>query len=137
MTNRDNVLRRRVLLLVLMWCASTLPGFATEPAPGGVRLSKRGDSRFAWYAAQLQSSIKEALNQNNKTRTASISGVVIRIWVDNTAPITRAELVGTLGDPSLDRAITNEVLPGLQLKAPPPSDMPMPIVVRVTTHRPN
>jgi hypothetical protein len=134
MTNRDNVLRRRVLLLVLMWCASTLPGFATEPAPGGVRLSKRGDSRFAWYAAQLQSSIKEALNQNNKTRTASISGVVIRIWVDNTGRVTRTQLVGTTGTSSLDSVITDEVLTGLQLKAPPPSDMPMPIAIRLTAH---
>jgi hypothetical protein len=32
MTNRDRVLRRQVLLLVLMWCASTLPGFAADPA---------------------------------------------------------------------------------------------------------
>ena len=94
-------------------------------------------SRFGLYAAQVQSRIEEALLQNNKTGTALISGVVIRIWVDNTARITRAQLVGTLGDPSLDSAITNEVLTGLQLKEPPPSDMPMPIVVRVTTHRPS
>jgi len=32
MTNRDRVLRRQVLLLVLMWCASTLSGFAADPA---------------------------------------------------------------------------------------------------------
>jgi hypothetical protein len=32
MTNRDRVTRRQVLFLVLMWCASTLPGVAADPA---------------------------------------------------------------------------------------------------------
>jgi hypothetical protein len=118
-----------------MWCASTLPGVAADPGPGGNGLLNGGSgARFGFYAAQVQSGIKEALLQNNKTRTASISGVVIRIWVDNTARVTRAQLVGTTGNPSLDSAITDKVLTGLQLKEPPPSDMPMPIVLRLTVH---
>ena len=32
MTNRDRVLRRQVLFLVVLWCASILPGFAADPA---------------------------------------------------------------------------------------------------------
>jgi hypothetical protein len=32
MTNRDSLIRWQVLLLVLTWCASTLPGFAADPA---------------------------------------------------------------------------------------------------------
>lgn len=135
MTNRDRVLRRQVLLLVLMWCASTLPGVAADPGSGGNGLlNGGGGTRFGLYAAQVQSGIKEALLQNNKTRTASISGVVIRIWIDNTARVTRAQLVGTTGNPSLDSAITDKVLTGLQLKEAPPSDMPMPIVLRLTVH---
>ncbi len=131
MTNRDSLIRRQVLLLVLMWCASTLPGVAADPGAGGNGLLKGGGgTRFDWYAAQVQSGIKEALLQNNNTRTASISGVVIRIWVDNTARVTRAQLVGTTGNPSLDSAITDKVLTGLQLKEPPPSDM----VLRLTAH---
>jgi periplasmic protein TonB len=94
-----------------------------------------GGSRFGWYAAEVQSRIEEALRQNNRTRTASIAGIRIRIWADTTARVTRAQLVGTTGDSTLDKAITNEVLTGLQLKEPPPSDMPMPIVLRVTAHR--
>jgi hypothetical protein len=135
MTNRDRVLRRQVLLLVLMWCASTLPGVAADPGSGGNGLlNGGGGTRFGLYAAQVQSGIKEALLQNNKTRAASISGVVIRIWVDNTARVTRAQLVGTTGNPSLDSTITDKVLTGLQLKEPPPADMPMPIVLRLTVH---
>ncbi len=107
MTNRDSLIRRQVLLLVLMWCASTLPGVAADPRSGGNGLlNGGGGTRFGLYAAQGQSGIKEALLQNSRTRTASISGVVIRIWVDNTARVTRAQLVGTTGNPSLDSAIT-------------------------------
>src|ERR1700736_1561746 len=132
MTNRDRQIRWQVLLLVLMWCASTLSGVTVGPGPSGNGLLN-GAARTRWdgYAAQVQSGIKEALLQNNKTKTASISGVVIRIWVDNTARVTRAQLVGTTGNPSLDSAITDKVLTGLQLKEPPPADMPMPIVLRL------
>lgn len=96
-----------------------------------------GGTRFGWYAAQVQARIEEALRQNNQTRSASIAGVRIRIWADNTGRVTRAQLIGSTGDPAIDSAITNEVLTGLQLKEAPPSDMPMPIVLRVTAHRPS
>jgi len=114
--------------------------FGLVGRPGGNGLLNGGGggggTRFGWYAAQVQSRIEEALHQNNKTKAASISRLRIRIWADNTARVTRAQLVGTTGDPSLDTAITNEVLTGLQLKEPPPADMPMPIVLQVTAQRP-
>jgi hypothetical protein len=135
MTNRDTLIRRQVLLLVLVWCASTLPGVAADLGPGGTGvLNGGGSTRFGLYAAQVQSGIKEALLQNSKTRSASISGVVTRIWIDNAGRITRAQLVGTTGDPTLDSAITDKVLAGFQLQQPPPADMPMPIVLRLTAH---
>ena len=124
MTNRDCLIRRQVFSLVMLWYATTLSGMAADPGSGG--------TRFASYAAQVQSGIKEALLQNNQTRTASISGVRIRIWIDKAARVSRAQLLDTTGDPSLDSAITEKVLTGLQLKEPPPADMPMPIVLRVT-----
>jgi len=94
-----------------------------------------GGSRFGWYASQIQARIEEALRQNNRTRSASIAGLRVRIWADNTGRVTRAQLVGSSGDPAIDNAIQNEVLTGLQLKQAPPADMPMPIVLRVTAHR--
>jgi protein TonB len=96
-----------------------------------------GGSRFGWYAAQIQARIEEALRENNRTRSASITGLRVRIWADNTGRVTRAQLIGSSGDPAIDSAIQNEVLTGLQLKQAPPSDMPMPIVLRVTAHRPS
>ncbi|MBV8211875.1 MAG: energy transducer TonB [Verrucomicrobia bacterium] len=135
MTSKDCLIRRPMLLAVLGLCASTLPAVATDPGPTGIRLSNGGNAaRFGSYATQVQSGIKEALVQNSKTRTASISGVRIRLWIDNTARVARAQLVDTTGNTSLDSAITDEVLPGLQLKEPPPADMPMPILLRLTAH---
>ena len=93
-------------------------------------------TRFGWYAAEVQARIEQALRDNNHTRNASIPGLRVRIWADNVGRVTRAQLIGSTGDAAVDSAITNEVLTGLQLKEPPPSDMPMPIVLRVTAHRP-
>lgn len=133
MTNQDYLIRRQVLLVILMWCASALPVTATEPGPDRTKLSTGGRvTGFGAYAVEVQSGIKEALLRNNTTRTASISGVRIRIWVDKRGRVTRAQLVDTTGSPSLDSVITDQVLTGLQLKEPPPADMPMPIVLRVS-----
>jgi hypothetical protein len=36
----------------------------------------------------------------------------------------------------MESAIKNEVMAGLQLREPPPKDMPLPIVLRLTAQRP-
>jgi periplasmic protein TonB len=113
--------------------------FGLVGRPGGNGLLNGGGggsgSRFGWYAAQVQSRIEQALRDNNHTRSASIPGLRVRIWADNTGRVTRAQIIGSTGNSAIDSAITNEVLTGLQLQEPPPSDMPMPIVLRVTAHR--
>ncbi len=63
--------------------------------------------------------------------------VTARIWLDATGRITRATLAGSTGDPATDTAIRQEILTGLQLQAPPPDGMPMPIVMRLKATRPN
>jgi protein TonB len=115
--------------------------FGLVGRPGGNGLLNGGGggsgSRFGWYAAQVQSRIEQALRDNSHTRGASIPGLRVRIWADNTGRVTRAQLIGSTGNAAIDSAITNEVLTGLQLQEPPPADMAMPIVLRVTAHRPS
>jgi hypothetical protein len=94
-----------------------------------------GGSKFGWYAGQVQTRVAEALRQNSHTKSASMK-IQVRIWADSTGRITKAKLDGTTGDPKLDTAIQNEVLTGLQLQQPPPADMRMPIVMRLTARRP-
>jgi hypothetical protein len=51
--------------------------------------------------------------------------------------ITRVQLVSSTGDTSLDATIRDDVLGRLTLREPPPKDMPMPIITRVTAQSPS
>ena len=92
-------------------------------------------ARWTAYAGQVQSRISDALRNNARTRKAS-ARITVRVWVDSTGRITRATLGGSTGDATLDGAVRDEVLTGLQILQPPPDDMKMPIVMRVTARRP-
>ncbi|MBB4256525.1 MULTISPECIES: TonB C-terminal domain-containing protein [unclassified Bradyrhizobium] len=95
-----------------------------------------GGSRWGWYASIVQSQIEAALRANGKTRNATMQ-VQIRLWADATGRVSRIQLVSSTGDAELDAAIRNDVLGSLVLREPPPRDMPMPMVTRVTARRPS
>jgi hypothetical protein len=115
-------------------------GFGLGGNRGGGTLGSGGNrgsgSRFGWYAAQVQSTIADALRKNPRTREASFR-LEVRVWPDLTGRVTRATLAGTTGDAAVDAAIKADVLTGLQLKEPPPPGLPLPIVLRLTARRPN
>jgi protein TonB len=94
-----------------------------------------GGSKWGFFASQVQSRVAQALRGNKATKSANLK-VQVRIWADSTGRVTRAQLDGSTGDRSLDTALQNEVLTGLQLSGPPPAGMPMPIVMRLTGRRP-
>ena len=95
-----------------------------------------GGSRFGWYASIVQSQIEAALRANTKTRN-SVMQVQVRLWADGSGRVSRVQLVSSTGDAELDAAIRNDVLGSLTLREPPPKDMPMPMVTRVTARRPS
>jgi periplasmic protein TonB len=95
-----------------------------------------GGSRWGWYASMVQSQIETALRANPKTRNA-IMQVQIRLWADGSGRVSRIQLMSSTGDAELDAAIRNDVLGSLTLREPPPKDMPMPMVTRVTARRPS
>lgn len=93
-----------------------------------------GGSKWGFYAAKVQSRVGDALRNNKTTKSSSLK-VQVRIWPDpTTGKVLRAKLDGSTGDRSLDAALQNEVLTGLQLE-PPPQGMPLPIVMRLTAQR--
>lgn len=94
-----------------------------------------GGSRWGWYATIVQTQIEAALRANPRTRNAVLQ-VQIRLWADATGHVSRVQLVSSTGDAELDAIIRNEVLGSLTLREPPPKDMPMPMVTRVTARRP-
>jgi protein TonB len=90
-----------------------------------------GGSRWGYYAGMVQTQIQEALQKNRVTRNIT-AGLEVRIWADASGMVTRVALDKSSGDPAVDDAVTNQVLRNLQLNQPPPSDMPMPIVMSLT-----
>ena len=95
-----------------------------------------GGSRWGWYASIVQSQIETALRSNPKTRNA-IMQVQIRLWADSTGRVSKIQLVSSTGDAELDAVIRNDLFSGMTLREPPPKDMPMPVVTRVTARRPS
>lgn len=106
------------------------------PGGGGGGGGGDGGSKYGWYAGEVSARIQQALGQNGKTKDAKLR-LKVRIWVNSAGSVTRAALAGSSGDPSLDDAIKNQVLTGLNLPEAPPSDMPMPIVMMINEQRPN
>ncbi len=100
------------------------------PRIGGGRHGGKWDS----YAVAVQSTISDALRRNSGTRSATFS-MNVRVWADPSGRITRAQLVGSSGNPAVDQAIKNQVLTGLQLTEPPPAGMPMPINLRLAARK--
>jgi TonB family protein len=84
----------------------------------------------------VQARVEDAFRKNPHTRSAAFR-VEVRIWTDTTGRVTRVQLAGSTGRPAVDAAIKEEVFTGLQLQDPPPADMPLPIVMRLTARRPN
>lgn len=103
---------------------------------GGTGTGGHHGGKWDVYASSVQSQIKRALSDNPKTRSASLN-LQIRLWADANGAVDKVSLTGSTGDASLDNVIKNEVLAGLKLQQPPPKDMPMPIVLRVTAMRPS
>ena len=110
-------------------------GLGNKGGNGLLGSENRKGTKWAWYASQVQTRIQQALQSNRKTRSARMS-VNVRVWPDANGRINRAQLASSTGDPAIDAAIRNEVLNGLQLDQPPPSDMPRPITLRLAARRP-
>jgi protein TonB len=112
-------------------------GIGGAGGTGGDGSGDGGGSRFGWYGSKIQDAVHQALDQNTTTRRASVRHLKVRIWIDSTGCISRAALVGTSGDAAVDQALKDQALTGLRLSEPPPSDMPMPVVMSIDEERPN
>ncbi|WP_244443466.1 energy transducer TonB [Bradyrhizobium sp. Ai1a-2] len=94
-----------------------------------------GGSRWGWYSTIVTTQIEAAIRSNPKTRNMATQ-IQVKLWADNSGRVSRVVLTPSTGDPEVDAALRNEVIGGLTLREPPPKDMPMPVVTRVTARRP-
>jgi periplasmic protein TonB len=121
--------------------AAILPG-AEQAGPGDYRGNGKnlpgggpgGGSKWAAYRDMLTAQIEAALQSNKKTRSSALR-IEVRLWADALGRISRVQLARSTGDAELDAAIRDEVLGQLTLREPPPKDMPMPILTRITGRR--
>ncbi len=113
--------------------------FGLGGKPGGHGLiggGGGGGSRWGWYASIVQSQVETALHANPRTRSA-VMQMKISLWADPSGRINRVQIDSSSGNSEVDAAIRSEVLAGLTLREPPPKDMPMPIVMRITSRKPS
>jgi periplasmic protein TonB len=94
-----------------------------------------GGSRWGWYASIVQSQIETALRSNDRTRNA-VMQIQVRLWADSSGHVSRVQVSST-GYAELDSIIRNQVFSSLVLREPPPKDMPMPMIARVSARRPS
>jgi periplasmic protein TonB len=94
-----------------------------------------GGSRWGWYSTIVTTQIEAAIRSNPKTRNMTAQ-IQVKLWADNSGRVSRVVLTPSTGDAEVDAALRNEVIGSLTLREPPPKDMPMPVVTRVTARRP-
>lgn len=107
-----------------------------KPGGRGILGGGGGGSRWGYYVAMVQQQIEAALRANPKTRN-SVAQVQVQIWADHMGRVNRVQIVNSSGSADVDAVIRGEVLSGLTLRQPPPADMPMPMVTRITLRQPS
>ena len=88
-----------------------------------------GGSGWQLYAGLIRSQIEGALRRDDKTRFGRWR-VNVMIWLSDTGAVTRADVVGSSGDATVDGAITRD-LDGIGIGQAPPQGMPQPVHLRI------
>ncbi len=114
------------------WAAANV---VTDMALETLRVSGAGEqidqNQLGKYIGVVQSDIQKALKKV-KTRQGDYR-VGIRLWVDPSRVVQRAELEGTTGDRDRDGAIA-ETLHGLVLSQQAPANTPQPVRFLIRIH---
>lgn len=102
----------------------------TRSAGGGGNPS----ARYVEFANQLQSHVKEQLNQNNDLRKDCYA-VRVDIRIAASGFIETAKIRSSTGDAALDAELRAALLKLAPLNAGPPPDMPQPVGLRIVSRR--
>jgi protein TonB len=89
-------------------------------------------AQYAWFTGLVQGQLQEQFQKNDKLRTADYR-VVLRVWFAQDGSIERYELVGSSGNPEIDRNLRVAMDDMPRLKQAPPAGMPQPVKLRVTS----
>jgi hypothetical protein len=87
--------------------------------------------QFAAYSAMLQDALRNALCRDRETAPGSYRALA-QVWIGRSGKTDRAELLTSSGDIRRD-AMLAASLRGLAIGASPPSDLPQPVTLLVTS----
>jgi hypothetical protein len=89
-------------------------------------------NRLAEYVGSVQSDIQNALERVGKTRRGEYR-VAVKMWIDSSRVVQRAELEGSTGDRERDSSVVG-ALRGLLLTRQAPPNTPQPIRFMISMH---
>ena len=95
------------------------------------KIGGNGNSRFSGYLGGLQKKIRDELSRNEKLRKGEYKAVVA-IWLGRTGNVEKFELIGSSGEPDVDAAL-KKALSAIRQLDEPPSDMPQPVKLRISS----
>ena len=105
-------------------------GVPTLPGSGG------GGNPWAWYDAlvndAVNSAFQAALGREKALKNKNYK-VVVKVWIDGSGQVARATLVDSTGDTRADEVLKEALRSMGALRDTPPSDMPQPMKIRVTS----
>jgi len=107
-------------------------GFGLLAKKGGRLLIGASGNKYAWYTSTLQRDIFDALSERKDVRTDHYS-IVIKLWISEDGAIDRFEFVESTADPKLEKKIQMVFADMGKLSEQPPSGIPQPIKLRITS----
>lgn len=106
--------------------------FGLEGRPGGRDITLGGGgSRFKGYLGGVQDSLREVMGRSEKLRKAQYKAV-IAIWIGKSGSIDHYEVSGSSGNADIDAEVLR-VLSTMKPFVDPPSDMPEPVRLRISS----
>jgi hypothetical protein len=110
-----------------------LPSAAADMSLDTLRVTGTAEPdgrRFDQYIAAVQADLEKALKKIVATRRGDYR-ISVKLWVDPSRTVERAELQGSTGDRDRDGAIAN-VLRGLVLSHAAPANTPQPMLFMIS-----
>jgi periplasmic protein TonB len=99
---------------------------------GGRELTIGGNgSRFGYYLGGLQKNIRDELSRNEKLRKGEYKALVA-LWIAKNGSVEKFELLSSSGEVEVDGAM-KKVLSLIKHFDEPPSDMPQPVKLRISS----
>lgn len=91
---------------------------------------------YAFYTSYLQQQLQNEIAKRDRLRKGSYR-VVLKLWIDDRGRVDRFEIVDSSGSQEMDQAIELAMTELPRLSQPPPTDMPQPVRVRMTSREVN